>query len=255
MIHITWGLFLSNMCWPQCDMVFIMGSELATERQWQNFPDYAADTWCGVTSRNRKDSSGTKATFHPMIFIFWKVLLNPYGGHKAYMSILDFMNIDVIYSAPGPHIFLDFLALWTLPIAFSLEHFWMEGALINPTLDTCLPKVLFDILQPWQAPWSCTLCGVTLRHPDLGILTSLPLLSCSLFDEASFRTCIILVDHIPEWYQLTFGENMWGSLPIWIFGSQKEFSIWPDLVTSYGQHRCEIKSVFLQMLVSFPSLH
>lgn len=203
-----WGLFLSNTCRLQSDMVFVMGFEPPTATQQQNFPSYASDTWCGVTNICHKDPSGTKTTFHPMIFIFWKVLLNPYGGHKASMSVLSFLNIHVIYSAPSPHIFLDFLALWTLPIAFSFKHFWMEDAWRNLTLDTCLPKVLFDIQQPWQAPWGCTLCVVTPRHPDLGILTSLPsIIGLFPFDEASFRTRIILVVHVPEWYQLTIGER------------------------------------------------
>lgn len=149
------------MCWLQSDMVFIVGSELATERQQQNFPGHTSGTWCGVTNTCHKDSYGTKTTFLPVIFIFWKVLLNPYGGHKAYMSTLDFLNIHVIYATPSPHIFLYFLALWTLPIAFSFEHFWMEDALRNLTLDTYLPKVLLDIQHPWQALWGCTLCVVT----------------------------------------------------------------------------------------------
>lgn len=160
MIHITWGLFLSNMCWPQCDMVFIMGSELATERQWQNFPDYAADTWCGVTSRNRKDSSGTKATFHPMIFIFWKVLLNPYGGHKAYMSILDIMNIDVIYSAPGPHIFLDFSSL------VNFTHSILFRAFLN---GRCFNKSDIRYLSPKGTLWhTAALTGTLELHPVWG---------------------------------------------------------------------------------------
>lgn len=91
-------------------MVFIMWSELAMERQQQNFPRHTSDTSWGASNICPKDFSGTETIFQPMLFIFWKVLLNPYGGHKAYMSISDLLNIQVIYLVPSPHIFLDFLA-------------------------------------------------------------------------------------------------------------------------------------------------
>lgn len=52
-----------------------------------------------------EDFSGTETRSQSMIFVFWKVLLNPYGGHKAYLSILDLLNIHAVYSAPGSQIF------------------------------------------------------------------------------------------------------------------------------------------------------
>lgn len=222
-------------------MVFIMWSELAMGRQQENFPSHTSDTLWGAPNMCCEDFSDTKATFQPMIFIFWKVLLNSYGGHKAYMSISDLLNIRVIYSAPSPHIFLDFLALWTLPIAFSFEHFWVENALRNLALDTCLPEVLWHTAALTATVGLCPVCGQDPRHPDLGILTSLPLLVHCCLMRYRLEPCITLGVHVPKWHYLLRVGEIWGSWPVLICGPQKEFSIWPDLVTSYGQHRCEIK--------------
>lgn len=174
-----------------------------------------------------------------MIFIFWKVLLYSYDGHKAHMSILDPLWIFMSFTLPQV-VFLDFPALWTLATAFPFDHFWMGDALRNVTLDTCFPKVLSN-MQPSPVPWGCALCLVSCEVPRFGNLNVSSILAYSYVRRDHLESSITLVVHIPKWhYLLRVSEKIWCSLQIWIFGSQKEFLIWPDLVTWYGQHSYEI---------------